>query len=144
VLPIGELLELELEPGVVLELELDVPLPDSPDVLPVVPLLEVEVSAPGAGVGDGAVVVEGVEAGGGVTTFSSFLLQAVRPIATRATTRSERFIFFSFRRGITRIGPENKRTAARAAVRERPTRSSSTFYQLRAGGAYGELTQNCR
>ena len=103
-LPIGEVLELELEPGVVLVLELDVPLPDMPDVLPVVPLLEVEVSAPGAGVGVGAVVVEGEEAGGGVTTFSSFLLQAVRPIATRATTRSERFIFFSFRRGITRNG----------------------------------------
>jgi hypothetical protein len=88
VLPIGEVLELELD---------DVPLPDMPlpEVLPAapVPLVDDE-SAPGAGVGVGAVVVEGVDAGGGVTTFSSFLLQAVRPIATRATTRSERFIIF--------------------------------------------------
>ena len=61
---------------------------------PVAPVPDVEASAPGAGVGVGAVVVEGADAGGGVTTFSSFLLQAVRPIATRATTRSERFIFF--------------------------------------------------
>jgi hypothetical protein len=85
VVPIGEVL---------LELELELPIPD---VLPAEP--GVDVSAPGAGVGEGAVVVDGaVDAGGGVTTFSSFLLQAVRPIATRATIRSERFMFFSFRR----------------------------------------------
>jgi hypothetical protein len=112
VVPIGDvvLLELELEPPM-------------PDVLPAEPGV-VDVSAPGAGVGEGAVVVEGaVDAGGGVTTFSSFLLQAVRPIATRATIRSERFMFFSFSENITRLNPK-ERTAAMAAVRERPTRSS--------------------
>lgn len=85
VVPIGVLLELELEP--------------------VAPVPEVDVSAPGAGVGVGAVVVEGaVGAGGGVTTFSSFLLQAVRAIARAAAMRSERFMFFSFRENITRFG----------------------------------------
>jgi hypothetical protein len=90
---------------VVLELDepaIPLPLVDEP-VAPVPEVeLELEVSAPGAG--DGVVVVvlelvEGDDAGGGVVTvFSSFLLQAVKPIATRATTRSERFMFFSFRR----------------------------------------------
>jgi hypothetical protein len=79
----------------------DMPLPDVP--VPVEPLPDVLVSAPGAGVGVGAVVegedVEGAGAlgagaGGGVTTFSSLLLQAVRPTATRAAMRSERFMFF--------------------------------------------------
>jgi hypothetical protein len=55
----------------------------------------------GAGVGAG-VAIGALGAGGGVVTFvSSFLLQAVRPTATRAATRSERFIFFSFRRTST-------------------------------------------
>jgi hypothetical protein len=92
---------------VVLELDepaIPLPLVDEP-VAPVPEVeLELEVSAPGAGDGVGVVVVvleldEGDDAGGGVVTvFSSFLLQAVKPIATRATTRSERFMFFSFRR----------------------------------------------
>jgi hypothetical protein len=89
----------------VVELELDEPAIPLPDVEePVAPVPEVDESAPGAGVGDGAVVVEGADAGGGVTTFSSFLLHAVRPIATRATTRSERFMFFSFRRTSHGVG----------------------------------------
>jgi hypothetical protein len=76
----------------------EVELLDELEVEPV-PGAVVVVSAPGAGVGDGVgAVVVGAGAGGGVTTFSSFLLQAVRPIATRATIRSERFMFFSFRR----------------------------------------------
>ncbi len=81
-----------------LELELDVlPEPDIP--LPDVPVPEVDVSAPGAGVGVGAVVdgagAAGAEgAGGGTTTFSSFLLQAVKPIARAAAMRSERFMIF--------------------------------------------------
>lgn len=82
------------------------PLPDVADPVAPVPEVELDESAPGAGVGVGVVVVvvelvllDGAAAGGGVvTTVSSFLLQAVRPIATRATTRSERFMFFSFRR----------------------------------------------
>jgi hypothetical protein len=93
--------------GDMLELELDEPAIPLPVVVePVAPVPDVEVSAPGAGVGDGAVVVvEGEDAGGGVVTvLSSFLLHAVRPIATRATTRSERFMFFSFREDITRVG----------------------------------------
>jgi hypothetical protein len=85
---IGEVLvelELELEPGV-----LPMPL--------VVLLLLVPVSAfgasAGAGVGAGAATGGvGAGAGGGVTTFSSFL-QAMRPTARMAATRSERFIFF--------------------------------------------------
>jgi hypothetical protein len=84
------------EAGVVVLLELEpMPLVEL-DVLPAAPGV-VEVSAPGAGVGVGAVVVEGAVgagAGAGVTTFSSFLPQAVRPIATRAATRSERFMVF--------------------------------------------------
>ena len=79
--------------GVVVELELELDEP-IPLVLEPAPVPGVDVSAPGAGVGIGAVVVEGEDAGGGVTIFSSFLLQAVRLIATRATARSERFIFF--------------------------------------------------
>ncbi len=84
--------------GLVLELELDeLPEPDIP--LPEVPVPEVDVSAPGAGVGVGAVVegagTTGAEgAGGGTTTFSSFLLQAVKPIARAAAMRSERFMIF--------------------------------------------------
>jgi hypothetical protein len=81
--------------GVVGEVELDAePLPDIP--VPAAPL-EGEVtsdfgdSAIGAGAGE---VVVG--AGGG-TVFSSFL-QALRPTATRATKRSERFMGFPFRR----------------------------------------------
>jgi hypothetical protein len=86
VVPIGLELELDVLP------EPDIPLPDAP-----VP--EVDVSAPGAGVGVGAVVegagAAGAEgAGGGTTTFSSFLLQAVKPIARAAAMRSERFMIF--------------------------------------------------
>jgi hypothetical protein len=46
----------------------------------------------GVGAGGGAAVLGAGAAGGGVTTFSSFLLQAVRAIATQAARRSERFI----------------------------------------------------
>src|SRR5688572_461638 len=77
------------------------PLPEVVEPVAPEPDVELDASAPGAGVGVGEVVVvelvllEGEDAGGGVVTvFSSFLLQAVKPIATRATTRSERFIFF--------------------------------------------------
>jgi len=42
----------------------------------------------------GAVVLGAGAAGGGVTVFSSFLLQAERPIARQATSRSERFMFY--------------------------------------------------
>jgi hypothetical protein len=75
--------------GLVLELELD-------EVLPVAPGVVLVLSAPVAGEGDGAVVegALGAVAGGGVTTFSSFLLQAVRPTASMAAMRSERFMFF--------------------------------------------------
>jgi hypothetical protein len=87
VVPIGLVDELELdeaEPGVVLVL-----------------------SAPVAGEGDGAVVdgAAGAVAGGGVTTFSSFLLQAVRPTASMAAMRSERFMFFPLG-DITRFLPK--------------------------------------
>jgi hypothetical protein len=89
---------LELAPPV---LELDAaPLPDMP--LLVDPVPDVLVSAPGAGEGVGAVAdgagvgALGAGAGVGVTTLSSFL-QAVRPIARMAATRSERFMFISFR-----------------------------------------------
>ena len=89
-------------------LELDepplMPLPEVAEPVAPVPDVELEASAPGAGVGVGVgvvvvvvelVLLEGEDAGGGVdTVVSSFLLQAVRPIATRATTRSERFMFF--------------------------------------------------
>jgi hypothetical protein len=87
---VGEALVLELE-----ELPA-IPLPEVADPVAPVPEVELDASAPGAGVGVGAVVVvDGEDAGGGVVTvFSSFLLQAVRPIATRATTRSERFMIF--------------------------------------------------
>jgi hypothetical protein len=56
----------------------------------------------GAGVGAGLAIGALGAGGGGVVTFvSSFLLQAVRPTATRAAIRSERFIFFSFRKTST-------------------------------------------
>lgn len=84
------------EDGVVgdmlLELELEAALP------PVAPVPEVVVS-PGAGVGEGAVVegegAVGAGDGGGVTIFSSFLPQAVRPSASSAAMRSERFMFYT-------------------------------------------------
>jgi hypothetical protein len=77
----------------------------------VLPVPGAVLSAPGAGVGVGAVVegAAGAVAGGGVTTLSSFLLQAVRPTATMAAIRSERFMFFPFRR--TSHGFYRKRTA---------------------------------
>jgi hypothetical protein len=103
------------EVGVVLELDEAAP-PAAPAPVAPVPLVELlDVSAPGAGVGvvaveeddDGAL---GDDAGGGVTTvLSSFLPQATRPTATRAAMRSERFMFFSFRR--TSHGFYRKRTA---------------------------------
>ena len=78
-----------------LELELEPALP------PVAPVPDVVVS-PGAGVGEGAVVdgdgAVGAGDGGGVTTFSSFLLQAVSPSARSAAMRSERFMFIPYRR----------------------------------------------
>jgi len=122
----GELL-LELEPPMaelplVLELE-DAPL-DIPLVLPVEPVVDELLSAPGAGVGVGAEVVgagvDGAGAGGGVTTLSSFL-QAVRPTATMAAMRSERFMFFPLENIITRIG---RKTNGRAHCCERLTQSS--------------------
>ena len=70
----------------------------------------------GEGVGAGVGAATGAlgAGGGGVVTFvSSFLLQAVRPTATRAATRSERFIFFPFRR-TSAVGYEI-RTAGHAA-----------------------------
>jgi len=88
---------LELAPPV---LELDAPVPDMP--LLVEPVPGVLVSAPEAGDGVGAVAdgagvaALGAGAGVGVTTLSSFL-QAVRPITSMAATRSERFMFISFR-----------------------------------------------
>jgi hypothetical protein len=66
------------------------------------PVPEVDASAPGAGEGVGVVVVVdededdgagAVDAGGVVTVLVSSFLQAVRPTATRAAMRSERFIF---------------------------------------------------
>lgn len=97
------------EAGVV-ALELDepaMPLPVAEEPVAPMPEVELDASAPVEGVADGAVVVvvvllldegedadDGEDAGGVVTVFSSFLLHAVRPIATRATTRSERFMFF--------------------------------------------------
>jgi hypothetical protein len=93
-------------PGVVVmggvELLPDIPVPAEPlpDIpVPAAPLegelmSDLDGSAIGAGVGAGEVVVG---AGGG-TVFSSFLPQALRPTATRATKRSERFMFFPFRR----------------------------------------------
>jgi hypothetical protein len=93
VVPIGLELELEVLPEALPE--------DIPEELPEpdIPVPEVDVSAPGAGVGVGAVVegagTTGAEgAGGGTTTFSSFLLQAVRPIARAAAMRNERFMIF--------------------------------------------------
>jgi hypothetical protein len=88
----------------VVVLELDepaIPLPLVDEPVAPVPEVELDASAPGAGDGEVVVVVvvEGDDAGGGVVTvFSSFLLHAVKPIATKATMRSERFMFFSFRR----------------------------------------------
>lgn len=66
--------------------------------------------ASGAGVGaggGGGVVAGALGAGaGGGAGFSSFLPQAVRPTATRAAKRSERFILFSFRRSNVRLTEE--------------------------------------
>jgi hypothetical protein len=133
------LLELELDevPAPVPEVEESVPVPvvDEPVPVPEVdepaPMPDVELeddaSAPGAGVGVGEVVVllllvEGEDAGGGVVTvLSSVLLQAVRPIATRATTRSEGFMIFSFTGHHTGL---KKTNGGGSPVRERPTRSS--------------------
>jgi hypothetical protein len=120
--PMGVLgLELELDdaPPDMPELEDAPPDMPEPEVLPDIPVPDapvpgVELSAPGAGAGVGAVVVDGaagaVGAGGGVTTFSSFLVQAVRPIARAVAIRSERFMFFPFR-GITRFSKKNERPA---------------------------------
>ena len=75
-------------------------------------------SAPGAGEGVGVAggvgeAVGAVGAGGGVTTFvSSFLPQAVRPTATRAARRSERFMVFSFRRTSTVLMTSSETTWA--------------------------------
>ena len=95
-----------------LELDEDAP-PAAPVLLAPVPVVELllDASAPGAGVGVVVVVVDddddgavGAAAGGGVVTVvSSFLLQAARPTTTRAAIRSERFMFFSSRRYITRV-----------------------------------------
>jgi hypothetical protein len=102
VVPIGLVDELELD---------DEPLP-VPPVAPVEPGVVLVLSAPVAGDGVGDVVddedVLGEDAGGGVTIFSSFLLQAVRPTASMAAMRSERFMFFPLG-DITRFLP--KRTA---------------------------------
>jgi hypothetical protein len=90
--------------GLVDELELD----EVPPVAPVAePGVVLVLSAPVAGEGDGAVVdgAAGAVAGGGVTTFSSFLLQAVRPTASMAAMRSERFMFFPLG-DITRFLPK--------------------------------------
>ena len=90
--------------GEVGEAELDEAAPPAGAVLLAPVLLELlDASAPGAGVGDGVVVevlllVLGDDAGGVVTVFSSFLLQADRPTTTRAAIRSERFMFFSSRK----------------------------------------------
>jgi hypothetical protein len=90
--------------GLVDELELD---EAAPPVAPVAPGVVVVLSAPVAGEGDGAVVdgAAGAVAGGGVTTFSSFLLQAVRPTASMAAMRSERFMVFPLG-DITRFLPK--------------------------------------
>jgi len=53
----------------------------------------VGVGAEVVGAGGGAVLGAG-DAGGGVTAFSSFLLQAERPIARQAMSTSERFMFY--------------------------------------------------
>ena len=83
--------------------------------VPVVLLELLDASAPGAGDGVGEVVVVvvlllvlGDEAGGVVTVFSSFLLQASRPTARAAAIRSERFMFFPLE-NITRVNSENGR-----------------------------------
>lgn len=93
---------LELEPLIPAEDEdpLMPLLEDEPlDIAPVEPvLLEELASAPVAGVGEGAVVVDGAGAlgagaGAGAVTVSSFL-QAIKPTATMAARTSERFMFF--------------------------------------------------
>jgi hypothetical protein len=101
-LPMPEL-ELELEP-------LDMP-------LLVEPVPDVVESEPGAGVGVGAVEDDeddgalGEGAGAGVTTFSSFL-QAVRPIARIAASRSERFMIFPLGEHHTGFNRANGRSQA--------------------------------
>jgi hypothetical protein len=122
--PIGVLgLELEELPMPELELELE-PL-DMP--LLVEPVPDVVESEPGAGVGVGAVEDDdeddgalGEGAGAGVTTFSSFL-QAVRPIARIATSRSERFMIFPLAEHHTEL---TRRTVGRKLRCRQLTQSS--------------------
>ncbi|MEA3152741.1 MAG: hypothetical protein QOK44_330 [Betaproteobacteria bacterium] len=120
--PIGVLgLELEELPMPELELEpLDMP-------LLVEPVPDVVESEPGAGVGVGAVEDDdeddgalGEGAGAGVTTFSSFL-QAVRPIARIATSRSERFMIFPLAEHHTEL---TRRTVGRKLRCRQLTQSS--------------------
>jgi hypothetical protein len=119
--PIGVLgLELEELPMPELELEpLDMP-------LLVEPVPDVVESEPGAGVGVGAVEDDeddgalGEGAGAGVTTFSSFL-QAVRPIARIAASRSERFMIFPLGEHHTSL---TGRTVGRKPGCRQPTQSS--------------------
>lgn len=94
--------------------ELDEAAPPPVVLLAPVPLVELlEASAPGAGEGVGAVVVEGDGAAGGVVTvFSSFLLQAARPITSTAAMRSERFMFFPLGEHHTGLMPKRRRQAA--------------------------------
>ena len=99
---------LELGEDIAPPLELD------EELLPVLPLA---LSAPGAGVGavvDGAGAgAVGAGAGAGATTFSSFL-QAVRPIASNAAMRSERFMIFPLGDHHTDLTSNGRVQAARA------------------------------
>ena len=118
------------EAGLVVELDEAAPPAGAVLLAPVLPvLLELlDASAPGAGVGVVVVVlllVLGDEAGGVVTVFSSFLLQAARPTTRAAAIMSERFMFFSSREtshGL--IAKTDGEVDQSLAVRERPTRSS--------------------
>lgn len=98
--------ELPMPPGeVVVDGELPMPPAELEEAAPVPPGVVVASAfgaSAGAGVGVaiGGGVVGAVDAGGGggVTTFSSFL-QAVRPTATSAAIRSERFMCFPLGEG---------------------------------------------
>ena len=79
--------------------ELDAAAPVPPGVVVVASAFGASAGA-GVGAGVGAVVVAGgLGVAGGVTVLVSSFLQAVRPTATRAAMRSERFIVFLWIRG---------------------------------------------
>ena len=136
VLLLGPLIALPLELGALIAPPLLLELEAAPPAIPLLvePLPDVVVSVElGADDveddEDGADVL-GEGAGAGVVTFSSFL-QAVRPIASMATRRSERFIFFPLGGHHTGLGTYERSVKTSD---ERFTQSSCTFYQLRNEG----------